>query len=61
MQIHRFNSFAPVKDSHCKWYIDGEGYFSDVMDALLNAKEYVYITDWWMSPDVYLKRPIALD
>ncbi|CAD8096905.1 unnamed protein product [Paramecium primaurelia] len=61
MQPHRFSSFAPIKESHCKWYIDGEGYFSDVMDALLNAKQYVYITDWWMSPDLYLKRPIAID
>ncbi|CAK57722.1 unnamed protein product (macronuclear) [Paramecium tetraurelia] len=61
MQLHRFNSFAPIKDSHCKWYIDGEGYFSDVMTALLSAKEYVYITDWWMSPDLYLRRPIAID
>lgn len=31
------------------------------MDALLSAQEYVYITDWWMSPDLYLKRPIAVD
>lgn len=47
--------------SSCKWYIDGENYFSDVMTALLSAKEYVYITDWWMSPDLYLRRPIATD
>lgn len=31
------------------------------MDALLSAKEFVYITDWWMSPDLYLRRPIATD
>ena len=27
-----------------------------VADALLKAKEEIYITDWWLSPEIYLKR-----
>ena len=27
------------------------------MDALNNAKEEIFITDWWMCPELYLKRP----
>ncbi|GAA6080166.1 phospholipase D2, partial [Tachysurus ichikawai] len=26
-------------------------------DALEKAKEEIFITDWWLSPEVYLKRP----
>ena len=27
-----------------------------VADALLKAKEEIYIADWWLSPEIYLKR-----
>lgn len=30
---------------------------SSVGDALENAKEEIFITDWWLSPEIYLKRP----
>lgn len=29
----------------------------DVADMLEGAKEEIFITDWWMSPQIYLKRP----
>lgn len=31
------------------------------MQSILNAKSTVMITDWWLSPDLYLKRPISVD
>lgn len=53
-------SFAPIRPNNsCKWYVDGEEYLSDVCDELLKAKHQVYITDWWMSPQLYLKRPVG--
>ena len=27
------------------------------MNGLNNAKEEIYITDWWMCPELFLKRP----
>jgi len=58
---NRFRSFAPVREnSFCKYYIDGEEYFHDVCDALLSAQTEVFITDWWLSPELYLKRPVSL-
>ncbi|KAI5089509.1 phospholipase D2 isoform X1, partial [Silurus meridionalis] len=58
LQTHRFGSFAPPRpDSLTKWYVNGSGYFSDLADALEKAKEEIFITDWWLSPEVYLKRP----
>ena len=28
-------------------FIDGEGYFSAVADAIKKAKDEIFITDWW--------------
>lgn len=28
-----------------------------VADAINKAKEEIYIADWWLSPEIYLKRP----
>uniref|UniRef100_A0A8C1FR73 Phospholipase n=1 Tax=Cyprinus carpio carpio TaxID=630221 RepID=A0A8C1FR73_CYPCA len=58
LQMHRFEGFAPPRlDTLTKWYVNGNGYFSDVADALEQAKEEIFITDWWLSPEVFLKRP----
>ncbi|XP_058630844.1 phospholipase D2 [Onychostoma macrolepis] len=58
LQTHRFEGFAPPRpDTLTKWYVNGNGYFSDVADALEQAKEEIFITDWWLSPEVFLKRP----
>lgn len=57
---NRFSSFAPIRENvTCKWYIDGYNYFNDVCEELLNAKEEVLITDWWLSPELHLKRPVG--
>ena len=40
------------------WFIDGKDYYSDLKKKLEEAKETVFITDWWMSPEVWLERPI---
>ena len=54
----RYDSFAPVRSNQlCKWYVNSSAYMEHVMDALNNAKEEIFITDWWMCPELYLKRP----
>ncbi|CAD0111228.1 unnamed protein product [Aureobasidium uvarum] len=55
---HRFESFAPERDGNkIKWYIDGRDYFHAVSVALERAKETIYIEDWWLSPELFLRRP----
>lgn len=55
---HRFNSFAPERDGNLvKWYVDGRDYFWAVAEMLDRATETIYIADWWLSPELYLKRP----
>lgn len=57
-ESHRFQSFAPERDGNqIKWYIDGRDYFHAVSVALERAKETIYIEDWWLSPELFLRRP----
>lgn len=30
--------------------MNGSGYFADLADALEQAKEEIFITDWWLVP-----------
>lgn len=56
-----YHSFVYEKtECRAKWFIDGEDYFKDVREKLLAAKETVFITDWWMSPELFLKRPVNM-
>ncbi|CAK7223389.1 hypothetical protein SBRCBS47491_005191 [Sporothrix bragantina] len=54
---NRFQSFAPQTTGHAKWYVDGCSYFWAVSEALAQARETIYILDWWLSPELYLRRP----
>ena len=57
-ESHRFESFAPERDGNkIKWYVDGQDYFYAVSVALERAKETIYIEDWWLSPELFLRRP----
>ena len=51
------SSFVARRQNEARFYVDAENYFSDVFESLVSAQKYVYITDWWMSPDLFLKRP----
>ncbi|KAK4449922.1 hypothetical protein QBC34DRAFT_404245 [Podospora aff. communis PSN243] len=56
---NRYCSFAPQSSGHAKWYVDGASYFWAVSMALEEARESIYILDWWLSPELYLRRPPA--
>ena len=28
-------------------------------EAILKAKSEIFITDWWLSPELYMKRPVG--
>ncbi|CAF3424732.1 unnamed protein product [Rotaria socialis] len=54
----RFNSFAPVRQKQLAyWFVNGKSYMKAVAKALLTAKEEVFITDWWLSPEIMMIRP----
>ncbi|PSS05276.1 phospholipase D p1 [Coniella lustricola] len=57
-ESHRFTSYFPERDGNLvKWYVDGRDYFWAVSEALEKAKEVIYIEDWWLSPELFLRRP----
>ena len=57
---HRYKSFAPeTEGNEVKWYVDGRDYFWSVSVALECATECIYIEDWWLSPELFLRRPPA--
>ncbi|KAF3940462.1 hypothetical protein ABW19_dt0205462 [Dactylella cylindrospora] len=60
-QKQRFDSFAPVRQ-YCfaQWLVDGRDYFWNVSRAVSMAKDVIYIHDWWLSPELYLRRPAAV-
>lgn len=57
-ESHRFNSFAPARQGNkVKWYVDALDYMWAVSIALEAAEEVIYIEDWWLSPELFLRRP----
>ncbi|XP_061752334.1 phospholipase D1a isoform X2 [Nerophis ophidion] len=60
LQDHRFGSFAQEQENIlAKWYVNGKTYMEDVANALEEAREEIFITDWWLSPEIFLKRPVV--
>ena len=56
---NRFNSFAPIRqNAFCKLLVDGRDYFWSLSEALEIAQDVIYIHDWWLSPELYLRRPV---
>lgn len=60
-QDHRFGSFAPVRQHvFAQWLVDGRDYMWNVSRAISMARDVIYIHDWWLSPELYLRRPAAI-
>ncbi|KAI1468026.1 phospholipase D [Daldinia caldariorum] len=58
---HRFDSFAPVrKASFAQWLVDGRDYMWNVSRAISMAQDVIYIHDWWLSPELYMRRPACI-
>lgn len=56
-----YDSFANEKNfCNARWFVDANSYFEDLHTKLMSAKESIYIAGWWVSPEIFLKRPINL-
>ncbi|CEJ81882.1 Putative Phospholipase D [[Torrubiella] hemipterigena] len=57
----RFESFAPVRTGvFAQWLVDGRDYMWNVSRAINMAKDVIYIHDWWLTPELYMRRPAAI-
>ena len=56
---NRFDSFAPIRQNcFAKLLVDGRDYFWALSEALLMAQDSIFIHDWWLSPELYMRRPV---
>ncbi|KAK2045997.1 phospholipase D [Colletotrichum somersetense] len=59
--INRFDSFAPIRTGvFAQWLVDGRDYMWNVSRAISMARDVIYIHDWWLSPELYMRRPAAI-
>ena len=57
-RFHRYRSFAPARDNcYVRMLIDGEAYMQQLLEHLSSARTEVYISGWWLVPDLPLRRP----
>lgn len=50
---HRFRSFADQRtDNAIKWHVDGHDYMWAVSELLDNARDVIFILDWWLTPEL---------
>ncbi|KAL5230423.1 hypothetical protein ABZP36_029199 [Zizania latifolia] len=59
---HRFGSFAPPRGlmqdgSMVQWFVDGQAGFEAIASSIEQAKSEIFITDWWLCPELFLRRP----
>ncbi|KAI1794831.1 phospholipase D [Ganoderma leucocontextum] len=55
---NRFDSFAPIRlNVAAQWLVDGRDYFWNLSRAILLARETIQIHDWWLSPELQMRRP----
>jgi phospholipase D1/2 len=59
---HRFQSFAPERGitddgSEAQWFVDGKAAFEAIALAIEDARTEIFITGWWLCPELYLQRP----
>ncbi|KAL8970396.1 MAG: hypothetical protein Q9197_003829 [Variospora fuerteventurae] len=58
---NRFDSFAPVRSNvFAQWLVDGRDHMWNVSRAINMAKDVIYIHDWWLTPELYMRRPAAI-
>lgn len=58
---NRFDSFAPVRSNvFTQWLVDGRDYMWNVSRAISMAKDVIHIHDWWLTPELYMRRPAAI-
>ncbi|KAJ5116472.1 hypothetical protein N7456_000820 [Penicillium angulare] len=61
MRPNRFDSYAPVRQKcFAQWLVDARDHMWVVSRAINQAKDVIYIHDWWLSPELYMRRPAAI-
>ncbi|CAI2368575.1 unnamed protein product [Moneuplotes crassus] len=59
--MRSYDSFSPMRaENHVEFFINAHDYWNRLYDELMAAESEVFITDWWMTPGLYLRRPVNM-
>ena len=62
LRENKYQAFTNEKNKNIvNWFSDGEKYFADLAQKLSEAQSTIFMTDWWMSPEVWLVRPVPIN
>ena len=57
-----YGAYTNMKSGNqAQWFADGEKYFADLAENLKKAEVSIFITDWFLSPEVWLVRPVSMN
>lgn len=45
--------------SYCCRFVDAKDYWEKASSMIELAQEEIFIADWWLCPEVYMRRPMA--
>uniref|UniRef100_A0AC34Q529 Phospholipase n=1 Tax=Panagrolaimus sp. JU765 TaxID=591449 RepID=A0AC34Q529_9BILA len=56
----KYGSSFPVRENNlCEWFVDARTYWERAASLMELAREEIFIADWWLCPEIYMKRPMA--
>ena len=59
VEKHYGSSFPRRKNNEARWYVNAHDYYQTLHEELQKATEEVFISGWWLCPELYLLRPAS--
>ncbi|KAM3718441.1 Phospholipase [Dirofilaria immitis] len=58
LENHPYGSTFPVRRAQCvQWFVDGRSFMEHAANMMELAREEIFIAGWWLSPEIFMKRP----
>lgn len=54
-----FSSSMVTTNNDITYLVDAESYYKQVVEEISKAKRQIYMLGWWVSPELYLVRPVT--
>uniref|UniRef100_A0AC34FDY7 Phospholipase n=1 Tax=Panagrolaimus sp. ES5 TaxID=591445 RepID=A0AC34FDY7_9BILA len=62
LEQKRFRSTYPIRTKErknfCQTFIDGSDFWERAAEMMERAREEIFIGNWWLTPEMFLKKPI---
>uniref|UniRef100_A0A915PPP7 Phospholipase n=1 Tax=Setaria digitata TaxID=48799 RepID=A0A915PPP7_9BILA len=58
LESHPYGSTFPVRRAqNIQWFVDGRSFMEHAANMMELAGEEIFIAGWWLSPEIFMKRP----